>query len=193
MTPEAEFPTLCTPRLRLREISDADVPALCELHGPSDHMQWFGSDPITGPEGARQLVQTFSAWRRLPNPGTRWGIERTSAPGLIGSCGLFAWNRNWRKCSLGYELAAPCCGQGLMREALTAIIGWGLVQMQLHRIEAQVHERNEASLGLLHRLGFVQEGRLRELGYWGGRHHDLLQLSLLASEWQTGQAAAPKV
>ena len=70
-----------------------------------------------------------------------------------------------------------------MREAQEAVIPWGLEAMKLNRIEALVHERNAASLGLLARLGFVQEGRLRQVAFWNGQHHDMLQLSLLASEW----------
>ena len=70
-----------------------------------------------------------------------------------------------------------------MHEALQAVIPWGLATMQLNRIEALVHEDNAASLGLLAKLGFVQEGRLRQVGFWNGRHHDMLQLSLLAGEW----------
>lgn len=188
MTDSSNFPSLGAERLWLREIVDADAPALLALHGPSEHMQWFGNEPLTDLEGARQMVRTFAGWRQLANPGTRWGIELKTAPGLVGSCGLFAWNRNWRKCSIGYELAAPVCGQGLMREALEAVIDWGFVHMGLNRIEAQVHELNAASLKLLERLGFVPEGRLREVGYWGGRHHDLLQFSLLAAEWRRAAA-----
>lgn len=179
-----DFPTLHTARLVLREITEADAPALLAIHGNAEHMRWFGADPLQDLAGAQALVQLFAGWRRQPNPGTRWGVALDGAPGLIGSCGLFAWNRAWRKCTVGYELAPQATGQGLMREALTAMIEWGWREMQLHRIEAQVHERNTASLGLLTRLGFVTEGRLREVAFWGGQHHDLLQLSLLASEWR---------
>jgi hypothetical protein len=60
----------------------------------------------------------------------------------VGSCGLFAWNREWAKCSTGYELARTARGQGLMREALRAAFDWGFAQMGLHRIEAQIHPDN---------------------------------------------------
>lgn len=42
-----------------------------------------------------------------------------------------------------------------------------------------IHPLNEASLKLARRLGFVQEGLLREAGFWLGAHRDLLQWSLL--------------
>jgi ribosomal-protein-alanine N-acetyltransferase len=181
--PSPEFPTLETPRLHLREITDSDAPALFAIHSNAGHMQWFGSDPLTDLNGALELVKLFAGWRQQANPGTRWGIELKDRPGLVGTCGLFGWNRGWSKCTLGYELSPEATGQGLMREALEAVIPWGLAAMKLNRIEALVHERNAASLGLLARLGFVQEGRLRQVAFWNGQHHDMLQLSLLAAEW----------
>ncbi|BAL94646.1 GNAT family N-acetyltransferase [Rubrivivax gelatinosus] len=186
------FPTLETPRLLLREIGPDDAPALLAIHGDAEHMKWFGTDPISTLAQARALVETFAGWRRQPNPGTRWGLVRRDAPeaGLIGSCGLFAWNRGWRKCTLGYELARAACGQGLMHEALQAVLAWGHETMQLHRLEAQVHERNRASLALLQRLGFEHEGRLREVAWWGGQPHDLLMLARLAGSRLAGPPPA---
>jgi ribosomal-protein-alanine N-acetyltransferase len=70
-----------------------------------------------------------------------------------------------------------------VKEALQAIITWGFREMQLNRIEAQVHPDNTASLAVLDALGFLQEGRQREAGYWAGRHHDLLQYALLNAQW----------
>ena len=129
-------------------------------------------------------VRLFEGWRQQADPGTRWGLELKATPGLMGTCGLFAWNRGWRKCSPGYELSPAAVGKGLMREALGTVLDWGFQEIQLNRIEAQVHEKNASSLALLTRLGFVQEGCLRQVAYRAGRHHDLLQFSLLASDWR---------
>jgi ribosomal-protein-alanine N-acetyltransferase len=182
-----DFPVLDTPRLRLREILEADAPALLAIHGDADHMRWFGSDPIADLEGARKLVATFAGWRQEPATGTRWALERKERPGLVGTCGLFRWNRNWRSCVIGYESAPAQQGQGLVKEALRAAIPWGWREMQLHRIEAHVHPDNRASRALLSALGFVQEGHLRDAGFWGGRHHDLLLYALLQPQWSPGR------
>jgi len=175
----SDFPQLVTSRLRLREIVASDAPGLFAIHGDADAMRWFGSDPLTTLGQAEKLVELFSSWRNLPNPGTRWGIERKTDGRLLGSCGLFKWNRGWKSCVIGYELAASAQGQGYMSEALSVILDWGFEHMALNRIEAQVHARNTASIALLGRFGFVLEGHLREAGFWGGTHHDLQQFALL--------------
>ncbi|MFT0476788.1 GNAT family N-acetyltransferase [Pseudomonas antarctica] len=175
------FPTLTTQRLRLRELLPTDAPALFALHGDSTNMRWFGADPMTDLTQAHALIDTFAQWRKQPNPGTRWALEQDGQ--LIGSCGLFKWNRDWNSCALSCELAAAARGQGLMSEALRAMLAWGFAHMHLHRVEAMVHPHNAASQALLERLGFKAEGTLREAGFWNGQRHDLVVLGLLAREW----------
>lgn len=178
------FPAIETQRLLLREIVPADAPALFAIHGDPVLMRWFGADPLPDVVAAEGLVKLFASWRALSNPGVRWGLQVKGSVGLIGSVGLFAWNRNWRKCTLGYELAREMHGRGYMREALEACLSWGFKNMELNRIEAQIHPDNGASLRSVHKLGFVEEGRLRQVGYWGGAFHDLLQYSLLWEDWR---------
>ena len=77
-------------------------------------------------------------------------------------------------------------GQGYMTEALRAIYAWAFDTMGVDRIEAQVHPLNTPSLVLLKKLGFVEEGLLREAGYWMGERRDLVQLGLLRREFVRG-------
>ncbi len=187
MMDEPVFPVLETPRLRLREMVAADAPALLAIHGDPVVMRWFGNDPIDDLAGAQRLVENFAALRRMAVPGVRWGIEtKTSEPqpgALVGSCGFFRWNRGWRTCMVGYELAQHAQGRGYMRETLVAAFGWAFEHMQVERVEAQVHPHNLASLALLKRLGFVDEGLQREAAAWGGRRHDMVMLGLLRREF----------
>lgn len=179
----SDFPTLETSRLLLRELVADDAPALFAIHGDAKAMRWFGADPMIDVRQAQRLIEIFSGWRELPNPGVRWGLQNKNDERLIGSCGLFKWNRGWQTCTLGYELAQSARGAGLMTEALSAALNWGFEQMKLNRIEAQIHPDNAASLKLARGLGFVQEGRAREAGFWQGAHHDLLQFGLLRRDW----------
>lgn len=185
------FPTLQTTRLLLREIVPADAPALLAIHGNANVMRWYGNDPLPDLAAAEALVERFASWRRLPAPGTRFGLARQEAPEqLIGTAGLFGWNPGWRKCTLGYELAPEAQGQGLMREALLTLLDWGFAAMNLNRIEAQVHPDNASSLKQVRQLGFVEEGRLRQVGFWGAQFHDLLQFGLLKADWDALQLRA---
>ena len=180
-----DFPVLATSRLTLREVVESDAAHILRIHGDAEHMRWFGSDPIRDLDGASKLIALFASWRKEPVSGARWAVTLRDRPGLIGTCGLFRWNRNWRSCTVGYEIAPAHQGRGYVKEALKAILTWGFREMQLNRIEAQVHPDNTASLALLEALGFLQEGRQRQAGYWADRHHDLLQYALLNAQWRT--------
>jgi [ribosomal protein S5]-alanine N-acetyltransferase len=181
------FPTLETRRLVLREIAHSDGPALFEVHGDPESMKWFGNDPLPNEAAAVQLVDLFASWRTLPNPGTRWGLQLKGQSTLIGTCGLFSWNRNWRKCTVGYELHPRARGFGYIHEALRTVLPWGLRHMELNRVEALIHPSNAASLRSAEKLGFKREGLLRQVGYWSNQHHDMYQYSLLRQEW-SGEA-----
>ncbi|HNB42281.1 MAG TPA: GNAT family protein, partial [Anaerolineales bacterium] len=63
--------------------------------------------------------------------------------------------------------------------ALHAAIQFGFDQMKLHRIEALVYPENTRSLHLLNKLGFKQEGTLRDYFYLDGKFYDHIVLSLL--------------
>ena len=179
----SHFPTLETERLWLRELTLADAADLLAIQGDPEVMRWFGADPLADIAAAEKLISMFAGWRKLPNPGVRFGLERKADGRLLGTCGLFSWHRAWRKCSTGYELGTFAWGQGYMREALTEALRWGFASMELNRVEAQIHPRNTASLKLVRSLGFVEEGLLREVGYWAGAPQDLLQFSLLRREF----------
>ena len=67
-----------------------------------------------------------------------------------------------------------------MTEALEAIIDLGFREMNLNRIDAVVMPGNSASIKLLEKLGFWNEGLLKEYENWGRKGFaDLCMLALL--------------
>jgi ribosomal-protein-alanine N-acetyltransferase len=177
------FPELETPRLRLREIVPSDATALFAIHSDTSWMRWYGVDPVTDLSQADQLAELFTEWF-YAGTGFRWGLERRDDRQLIGTCGLFRWNKSWRNCVIGYEILHECHAQGYMREALTEVLDYGFGRMYLHRVQAEMHPDNIASIGLATRLGFRLEGVHREQAFWAGKYHDLHCYSLLEREWR---------
>ena len=56
-----------------------------------------------------------------------------------------------------------------MTEALTAVLDFGFARIGLNRIEAYVMPGNTASIRLLEKLGFANEGLLAQYENWGGK------------------------
>jgi len=72
-------------------------------------------------------------------------------------------------------------GHGLL--ALSTIIGYAFKRLNLYRLEAEVIDGNTASLRLLKKTGFTEEGRLREAKFVNGEYKDLLRFGLLRREY----------
>ena len=90
--------------------------------------------------------------------------------------------------SIGYWLAAPYEGRGLMTAAVGALVEHAFEVWRLHRIELRIAPANERSRALAARLGFTEEGVLREAERFGDEHRDLIMHSLLAREWRARRA-----
>ena len=112
----------------------------------------------------------------------RWWLTETDQPGqVIGSVQLSAISRGaFHSANLGYAVAASRQGQGLMQEALRAVIDEAFSpRVNLHRIQASVRPENSRSVLLLQRLGFAQIGLARRYLFIDGdwRDHLLFDLS----------------
>jgi ribosomal-protein-alanine N-acetyltransferase len=85
---------------------------------------------------------------------------------------------------LGYALDAGMQGQGLMPEAVRAVIAYAFGPLNLHRIRACYLPTNERSGAVLRRLGFVVEGYARDYLLIDGRWQDQILTSLINPDWQ---------
>jgi ribosomal-protein-alanine N-acetyltransferase len=177
-----EFPQLETENLILRQIQLTDAEAMFKIFSDPSVTQYHDLDTATRIEQVQLLInrraEFFKNGRRI-----RWGIARRTDNMIIGSCGYSHFGQASFRAELGYELAQAHWRKGVMTEALKVIVGFGFEEMRLNRIEAMVMLENIASIRLLEKLGFQEEGILREYGYWKGKFHDLKLFSRLKKDW----------
>lgn len=111
-------------------------------------------------------------------------IERATGK-LIGNCGFHTWYTEHSRAEIGYDITDQAnWGKGYMSEAVRAIIPFGFDKMQLNRIEALVGPDNQASLAIIRKFGFVQEGILRGHYYKNGVMEDSVIFGLLRSDYE---------
>lgn len=70
-----------------------------------------------------------------------------------------------------------------MTESLHRAVKVGFENMGLNRIQAFVYVQNTRSVDLLLRLGFTQEGIIKDKHLFRGRYYDHFCFSLLKREW----------
>lgn len=84
--------------------------------------------------------------------------------------------------TLGYWMGQPFAGQGWMSRAVRAATGFAFATLRLHRIEAACLPLNEASIRLLTRTNFQQEGMARAYLRINGVWQDHLLFALIESD-----------
>ena len=85
---------------------------------------------------------------------------------------------------IAYWLVPEARGEGFATEAAGLLLDYAFETRGLHKVFARVVAFNEASAALLERLGFVEEGRLRDHLYLDGDYRDVSLFGLLRGEWE---------
>jgi methylmalonyl-CoA/ethylmalonyl-CoA epimerase len=155
---ERVFPVLGTEQLCLRGFKPTDAFDVLEMYARPEMVQWLEHEPMDSIEEAEDRVRArmrlFEAGR-----GCRWAITFKDDPGkVIGSCGYFSVRVGSHTVEMGFEVHPEHWREGIMIEALTAVLDYsysGVGIIPVHRIEALVDPGNEASIGLLTKLGFT--------------------------------------
>src|SRR5579859_733084 len=177
------FPRIETPHLILRQIQFSDADALFATFSDEQVMEFYGELPHRSVEDSRDLIRRQHEWY-AQREGIRWGITRKGDDTVIGSCGFFRFDEESQRAETGYEVGRAYWRQGVMSEALGAILTFAFTEIGLHRIEAVVDATNERSKGILRKLGFTHEGTLRQRFLFRGCFLDEHYFGLLNEEWQ---------
>lgn len=116
--------------------------------------RYYGLEPFDSMEQAEKMIGWFKD-QYHDKKGSRWGIERKDANGIIGTIGFNSWVPKHKRAEVGYEI---------------------------HPIGAVVFIENAASHQLLIKAGFQSEGILRGYMYQNGLPHDTRVYSILSED-----------
>jgi [ribosomal protein S5]-alanine N-acetyltransferase len=78
----------------------------------------------------------------------------------------------FQSASLSYAAFAPAAGRGYMSEGLGLMLRYAFGELRLHRLEANIQPANKASLALVLRLGFRNEGYSPDMLFIDGAWRD---------------------
>jgi ribosomal-protein-serine acetyltransferase len=103
---------------------------------------------------------------------------------LAGNVGCHPINRAHRSCSLGYWIEAGHQGRGVMTRCCRHLLDYLFDEAGLHRMEIRCGAGNTRSCAIPRRLGFIQEGVLREAEWVNDHWVDLEIWSILEQDWR---------
>ena len=128
----------------------------------AENAEWLRPWEATSPE----RVATRMAFRHLVRQFDREADDGRLQPfvietegRLVGQMHLFgiAWG-SLRSASAGYWVAKSVAGQGILPLALAAACDHAFIGLGLHRVEVNIRPENSASLRVVEKLGFRDEG-----------------------------------
>jgi RimJ/RimL family protein N-acetyltransferase len=165
-------------RIRLRPIRVDDADAiLAWINDPEITRNFAALGRITREQEVRFLEQTIASdTERL------YAIETPDAE-LLGTAGIHRIHWPSRNGRLGIVIGRKDAhGKGFAQEGLRLLCGVAFRELGLHKVWLVHYATNERMRHVAKKLGFVEEGVLRDEYFHEGRFHDMVRHSLLEDE-----------
>ena len=175
-------------RLILRPLRAEDAPAVFATYSDPEVVRYWSGAPWTDLARAEEYIA--GGMRDIADGSAmRLGVELAATGAWVGQVSLHNFDAQNRRCDIGYALMRDHWGRGYNAEALATVLDFGFDKLDLHRVEADVDPRNDASRRAVERMGFKEEGLLRERWLVNGEVCDTVFYGLLRREWLSRRAS----
>ena len=172
------FPNLQTERLVLRQLNDNDAEAVLKMRGNPETMKFIPRPLHKNIDDALAHIKIIND-KIDDNTGINWVISLKNNPNFIGLLGLYKIDEPNFRSEIGYMILPEFNNQGIVTEAVKAVVDYGFDVMNLHSIEGIIDPGNLASEKVLQKNGFVKEAHLIENEFAEGKFWDTVIYSLL--------------
>lgn len=179
------FEELRGERVVVRPYRESDAQALFEAVAESrDHLSpWlpFADKHQTVDESRDWILQQAANW--ILRHDLILSIWEKESGRYLGGIGLHPHNWETGYFEIGYWIRASAEGQGYVTESVRLLTDYAFDNLKANRIEIHCDELNARSAAIPKRLGFVQEGRLRNhLATTSGRLRTTLVFALIPED-----------
>ena len=149
------FPVLKTERLTLRQLVSSDANEIFALRSDHNINKYLDRKPSKSIDDAKTFIETINE-NIQRNNSIYWAITLSvsDTDKLIGTICLFDFSDDNLKGEIGYELLPDFQGKGIMQEATSKVIDFGIQHIGLISIEAYTHSENQSSTRLLEKFNF---------------------------------------
>jgi ribosomal-protein-serine acetyltransferase len=167
---------------QLRVLDEADAE---ELHRLVDANRRYLAPrmPWASEQTREAALEFIRLTRRQVKENKGFQVAIVCDDQIIGVAGFHHVESTHRSGTIGYWLDEQHQGRGIMTRAVRALIDHAFRDWGLNRVEIRAATDNRRSRAIPERLGFREEGVLREAERIGDRYNDLVVYGMLASEW----------
>ncbi|MCP1301083.1 GNAT family N-acetyltransferase [Chryseobacterium sp. S0630] len=153
-----------TSRLILKGINENNTEDILKIRGNPEVNKFVKRVSPKTNYDALQFILTIKQ-RTQNNQTVYWGISLKDQSHLIGTICLWNFSEDRKTAEVGYELLPEYHRQGIMSEALNAVVEYGFNELLLQEIVAITNTFNENSKGLLVKHHFVLEEGKEDEGF----------------------------
>ena len=176
-----DVPTIETDRLILRKMTPGDAEAMFAYASDPEVTRYAIWETHRTIEDSRSFLDlTVRGYESGADPV--WGIVYKGDHRFVGTCGFASLAPEHARAEIGYVISKGYWGRGLAPEAVRAMISFGFERMGLNRIEARCIAENTASARVMHKVGMIREGMLRQREFIKGSYRDMELYAILKSE-----------
>lgn len=103
---------------------------------------------------------------------------------ILGEGGIPSSIAHNRAANIGLSIAAAYQGKGYGREAINWMLDWAFRHGAMHSVALSTVSYNTRAMNLYEDLGFVHEGRRRQVIWFDRTWHDDVMFSMTEEEWE---------
>lgn len=155
------FPELKTKRLILRKLDLTDKKSIFSLRSDAKVNHFLDRPIATSHNDAIKFINNVNKLISK-NECIYWAITIKGDNQLVGTICYWNISENNASAEVGFELLPAFQGKGLMSEALTAVLEYGLDKLRFQSIKGFVNPGNQDSIHLLKKSGFIEEGKFED-------------------------------
>ena len=170
----------------LRAVEEDDAIAFHRWFNDPQVTRLIGADPFP----ALSLAQERAFLQGLRDDQSRRAFSIVLKDGtLIGTCMLRNFDWTARSCEVGITIGEQQhWGKRYGGEALQLMQRLVFDGLNLHKLWLTCAVYNERGLRAYRRIGFREDGRLRDARFLDGRYYDTIVMSILEDEWRAQSA-----
>ncbi len=170
-------------RVELRRHVSRNYPLYGEWY--ADPEVWHLTSWASAPLGVKAVQRLFEE-REMSRTDDSFAIFRKGERDPIGIISLMNLSEAHASADLSIIVGRPeDRDKGYGAEAIEAVLGYGFEKLKLHRIGLSVFDFNGIAISAYEKLGFREEGRMRQAIKRDHAFHDAILMSILSSEWQS--------